>query len=74
MACGGHGLLDPRGFIRGVGVAHGDQSVGEDEASSSPYSPECVEEEFREVRRYGVLRSWSILRLVPKLAIVTPVT
>jgi hypothetical protein len=34
LACGGHGLLDPRGVVRGVGVAHRDQSVGEDRSVS----------------------------------------
>jgi hypothetical protein len=31
LACGGHRLLDPRGFVRGVGVTRRDQPVGESE-------------------------------------------
>jgi len=29
-------------------------------ASSCPYSPECVEDEFYELRRLGILRSCAI--------------
>ena len=42
-ACGGHGVLDPGGFIRGVGVARRDQPVGEARGFLLPYAPECVE-------------------------------
>jgi len=41
--CCGHGLLDPGGFIRGVGVARRDQPVGEARNFLLPYAPECVE-------------------------------
>ena len=46
LACGGHGLLDPGGFIRGVGVARRDQPVGEASSFSPPYAPQCVEGEL----------------------------
>ena len=46
LACGGHGPLDPGGFIRGVGVARRDQPVGEASSFSPPYAPQCVEDEL----------------------------
>jgi hypothetical protein len=57
LACGGHTRLDPRGVVRRLGVAHRDQPVGEDRGFSPPYSPECVEGKFCELRLDGVLGS-----------------
>jgi hypothetical protein len=59
LAGGRHGVLGPRGDVRGMGAAHRDQPVN---ATSALYSPNGRKEEFSEVHT-SPIASELVLRL-----------